>query len=141
MPVTKLCSYAISQPLSIPLFLMPVAAGFPSPAEDFVEKTLDLNDLCIKHPAATYFVRVEGDSMMDAGIYHGDVLVVDRSLTAQHSDIVIAELEGEMTVKQLELRPSFRLVPRNRKYPAIEGLEQQITIFGVVTSVIRSLQR
>lgn len=79
--------------------------------------------------------------MMDAGIFHGDILIVDRSITAQHDDIVIAELSGEMTVKQLELRPRVRLVPRNRHYPAIEGLEiEGMTLFGVVTNVIRSLK-
>ena len=75
--------------LKIPLFLERVSAGFPSPAEDYVEKTLDLNELCVQHPAATFFVRVQGESMIDAGIFPDDVLVVDRSLHAQHGDIII----------------------------------------------------
>jgi DNA polymerase V len=75
--------------LNIPLFLERVSAGFPSPAEDYIEKTLDLNELCIQHPAATFFVRVQGESMIDAGIFPDDVLVVDRSLHAQHGDIII----------------------------------------------------
>jgi len=82
-----------------------VSAGFPSPAEDYIEKTLDLNELCIQHPAATFFVRVDGESMIGAGIFPGDVLVVDRSLRAQHSDIIIASLESGMTVKELHLTP------------------------------------
>jgi DNA polymerase V len=84
--------------LRIPLFLERVSAGFPSPAEDYIEKTLDLNELCIQHPAATFFVRVQGESMIGVGIFPGDVLVVDRSLRAQHGDIIIASLESEMTV-------------------------------------------
>ena len=132
----------IKQTLAIPFFTMRVSAGFPSPAQDYVEKALDLNELCIKHPAATYFVRVEGESMIEAGILDGDILVVDRSLTANHGDIVIAELSGEMTVKQLELRPQVRLVARNNAYPAIENLEEsELAIFGVVTNVVRALQK
>ena len=98
--------------LNIPMFLERVSAGFPSPAEDYVEKTIDLNELCIKHPAATFFVRVQGESMTEAGIYPGDVLVVDRSLRAGHGDTIIASLESEMTVKQLHLTPPpVRLLP------------------------------
>ena len=83
--------------LKIPMFLERVSAGFPSPAEDYVEKTIDLNELCIQHPAATFFVRVQGESMIEGGIFPNDVLVVDRSLRAKHGDIVIASLESEMT--------------------------------------------
>ncbi|MGK4305200.1 translesion error-prone DNA polymerase V autoproteolytic subunit [Shewanella xiamenensis] len=80
--------------LRIPLFMERVSAGFPSPAQDYVEQTLDLNELCIKRPAATFFVRVEGDSMIDAGIHPDDILVVDRSVQAEHGDIVIAGIYG-----------------------------------------------
>ena len=128
--------------LAIPLFMERVSAGFPSPAQDYVEQTLDLNELCIKHPAATFFVRVEGDSMIEAGIYPNDILVVDRSVQAEHGDIVIAGLHGELTVKELELRPTVRLVPRNKAYKPIEipdGCE--LDIFGVVTNVIRDMRR
>jgi len=129
--------------LQIPLFLERVSAGFPSPAEDYVEKTIDLNDLCIQHPAATFFVRVQGDSMIGAGIYPGDVLVVDRSLRARHGDIIIASLETEMTVKQLHLKPApVRLLPCNPAYQPItvEG-DMVMEVFGVVTNVVRSLKR
>lgn len=129
--------------LDIPMFLERVSAGFPSPAEDYVEKTIDLNELCIQHPAATFFVRVQGESMSGAGIYPGDVLVVDRSLRAKHGDIIIASLETEMTVKQLHLTPlPVRLLPRNSAYPSItiEG-DMVMEVFGVVTNVIRSLKR
>src|SRR6056297_113547 len=115
--------------LNIPLFLDRVPAGFPSPASDYAEKTLDLNELCITKPAATYFVRAQGDSMIEAGIFHDDVLVVDRSLTARHGDIVIAELNGEMTVKRLELHPRLRLMPMNAGHEPIripEGSDLEI---------------
>ena len=103
-----------------------VSAGFPSPAQDYVEQTLDLNELCIKRPAATFFVRVEGDSMIDAGIHPDDILVVDRSVQAEHGDIVIAGIHGELTVKELQLRQCVKLLPRNRAYEPIhipEGTE------------------
>jgi len=126
---------------AISLFSESVKAGFPSPASDYIEKTLDLNELCIKHPAATYFVRAAGDSMIEAGIYPDDVMVVDRSLTARHGNIVIAMLAGEFTVKQLALTPVARLVPCNQNYQAIE-LDQgdELEIFGVVTFVIHALR-
>ncbi len=127
--------------LAIPLFSDRISAGFPSPAQDYIEQTLDLNELCIKHPAATFFVRAEGDSMIDAGISPNDILVVDRSITAEHGDIVIAGIHGELTVKMLELRPFARLVPCNKAYQPIkipDGCE--LDIFGVVTSVVRNMR-
>jgi len=135
--------YQPSLRFRIPFFLESVSAGFPSPAEDYVEKTLDLNELCIKHPAATFFVRVAGESMIEAGIFPGDVLVVDRSLEAAHGDIIIASLESEMTVKQLHLTPApVRLLPRNRAYqPIVIEDGMTLELFGVVTNVVRSLGR
>ena len=128
------------QPL--PLFLEGVSAGFPSPAQDYVERALDLNEYCIQHPAATYFVTVDGDSMIDAGMLPKDILVVDRSLSARHGDVVIASVHGQLTVKVLELRPCLRLVPRNAKYrPIYIRGESELDIFGVVTGVIRRLVR
>jgi len=127
--------------LDIPLFLDKVPAGFPSPASDYCERSLDLNELCIRTPAATYFVRAQGDSMIEAGIFSGDVLVVDRSLEAKHGDIVIAEFNGELTVKKLELKPETRLVPMNSQHAPVsipDGAE--LEIFGVVTTVIHSLR-
>ena len=125
----------------LPLVTEAVAAGFPSPATDFCEARLDLNELCVKHPAATYFVRAQGDSMIEAGIFPGDVLIVDRSLTAKHGDIVIAALNGELTVKKLETKPKSRLVPMNSKYAPIDIPENtDIEIFGVATTVVHSLK-
>ena len=122
-------------------FTESVATGFPSPATDYCESRLDLNDLCVKHPAATYFVRVQGDSMIDAGIFPGDVLVVDRSLTAKHGDIVIAALNGELTVRKLETTPTLQLVPMNSEYSPVDIPEDSgIEIFGVATTAVHSLR-
>ncbi|MBJ6137971.1 LexA family protein [Marinobacter litoralis] len=143
MSCTLLGDYQSFSRLGIPFFLERVSAGFPSPAEDYVERTLDLNELCIQHPAATFFVRVQGESMIEAGIYPDDVLVVDRSLRATHGDIIIASLEAEMTVKQLHLSPPpVRLLPRNAAYqPIIIDGDKVMEVFGVVTNVVRSLKR
>ncbi|MCH8493907.1 MAG: translesion error-prone DNA polymerase V autoproteolytic subunit [Idiomarina sp.] len=128
--------------LAIPLFLNKVPAGFPSPAQDYVEQTLDLNELCIQHPAATFFVRVSGDSMIEAGILHNDVLVVDRSVQAEHGDVVVASMQGEFTVKELCTKPSLMLLPRNRKYRPIRISDgADLAIFGVVTNVVRQMRR
>ncbi|MGI2070333.1 translesion error-prone DNA polymerase V autoproteolytic subunit [Shewanella baltica] len=123
------------------LFSSLIAAGFPSPAQDYVEQTLDLNELCIKHPAATFFVKVQGDSMIDAGIFSGDILVVDRSLQPAHGDTVVAAVNGEFTVKQLQLRPVVQLLPRNALFsPIAIGDESELNIFGVVTNVVKKLK-
>ncbi len=128
--------------ISVPMFQARVQAGFPSPAQDYVENTLDLNELCIKHPAATYFVRCDGDSMLDAGIHQDDVLVVDRALQARHGDIVIASIGGAFTVKRLETKPFVQLVAMNPAYKnIIPSPEQELEVFGVVTFVIHALSR
>ncbi|GLR65111.1 translesion error-prone DNA polymerase V autoproteolytic subunit [Marinospirillum insulare] len=127
--------------LAIPLFSDAISAGFPSPAQDYIEQTLDLNELCIKHPAATFFVRVEGDSMINAGIFPNDILVVDRSIQAVQGDIVVASLYGEFTVKELVLGANPCLLPHNPAYLPIsipEGSDMEI--FGVVTNVVRNLR-
>ena len=116
-------------------------AGFPSPAEDHVEGRLDLNEHLIRHPAATFFVRASGDSMLGAGIHPGDLLVVDRALEPAHGRVVIAVVDGELTVKRLEVRDGrVRLLAENDRYPPIElapGVELQV--WGVVTSVVHPL--
>ncbi|VDR27719.1 DNA polymerase V subunit UmuD [Raoultella terrigena] len=123
----------------VPLFRDLVPCGFPSPAQDYVEDTLDLNKLAIRHPNATYFVRVSGDSMTGAGIDDGDLLVVDRSLTAEHGDIVIAAVAGEFTVKELQTRPVLQLIPRNLSYsPVVCRPGEELQIFGVVTFSLKS---
>lgn len=124
---------------AIPLFTSVVRAGFPSPAESWIEKSLDLNDLCIAHPESSYFVRVEGDSMIDAGIESGDILIVDRSINASHNTIVIARVGTELTVKRLLTKPSPKLVPANPAYSEISTQENDVEILGVVTFTIKRL--
>lgn len=121
-----------------PLFLGGVSAGFPSPAEDYVDRALDLNELLIKHPAATFFVRVAGDSMLGAGIQHNDILIVDRSLEPVSGRIVIAVVGGELTVKRLVRdRNGSRLVAENPRYPPLPLTEESgCEIWGVVTGVV-----
>lgn len=128
---------------AIPFFSEAVAAGFPCPAEGELKGSLDLNELCISNPPATYFVRARGESMRDAGISDGDILIVDRSLEARSGAIVIASLQGEFTVKTLELRAGHaRLLPANPDYSPIDITpELGAEFFGVVTYVIRRLHR
>jgi DNA polymerase V len=104
-------------PAKLNLYLNPVPAGFPSPAEDVIDRSLDLQELLVKHPAATFFVRVRGESMLGAGIHHDDILVVDRSREPQGDQIVVAALDGEFTVKHLHRKgKKVFLVPDNVKY-------------------------
>jgi len=125
----------------VPLYLDAVSAGFPSPADDYVETALDLNRYLVANPSATFMVRVGGDSMVDAGILDGDVLVVDRSREPMPGRIVVAVLDGELTVKRLcRLQGRIFLTPENTAYRPIEVREdQELTIWGVVTGVIRKL--
>jgi DNA polymerase V len=122
----------------LPIFLANVQAGFPSPAEGYLDKTLDLNELLIAHPAATFFVRVAGDSMRDAGIVSGDTLVIDRAVQAGDGSIVVAILNGEFTVKRLRKKGGkILLAPENPAYPMIEVKEgTDFQVWGVVTYVI-----
>ncbi|MBB5022587.1 translesion error-prone DNA polymerase V autoproteolytic subunit [Desulfurispira natronophila] len=127
---------------SIPHFCETVMAGFPSPAQDYIERNLDLNELCIRNPTATYFVQAQGDSMIEGNIHPGDTLVVDRSLEPRHGDVVIAALQGELTMKRLELHPSLRLVPMNPSYQPIAIIpDEGLDILGVVTHVLHTLRQ
>lgn len=123
---------------ALPLYGCKVSAGFPSPADDYLEGTLDLNEYLVKHPAATFFVRVSGDSMLNAGIHPGDILVVDRSIEASSGRIVIAALDGELTVKRFDRRNGItRLLAENPTYAPIEIKEgNELHVWGVVTNVI-----
>ncbi|MBS0271429.1 MAG: translesion error-prone DNA polymerase V autoproteolytic subunit [Proteobacteria bacterium] len=127
--------------VAIPLFESRVQAGFPSPADDFSEGTLDLNTYLIKHKAATFFVRVTGDSMTGVGIFPGDILIVDRSLPHSSGKIVIAVLNGEMTVKRFkQAGDEVLLCPENDKYsPICVSEDEDFSIWGVVTNVIHPL--
>lgn len=125
--------------MPFPLFLSRVPAGFPSPADDYIEKHIDLNAHLVRHPSATFFLRVQGDSMTGAGIFDKDLLVVDRAVKPSHNAIVIAVVDGELTVKRLVLRDGggVELHPENANYPVLRLTEhQELNIWGVVTHVV-----
>lgn len=115
-----------------------IKAGFPSPAEDYIDRKIDLNEQLIANPAATFMVRVEGSSMIDCGINEQDVLIVDKSLKAKDKDIILAVVDGEFTVKRLRIkRGVYELVPENPNYQVITITEgTDFTVWGVVTYVI-----
>jgi len=125
----------------IPFFLEPVAAGFPSPATDFIEKKLDLNEKLIKHPVATFFVRVSGHSMKGSGILDGSMLIVDRSLKAKNNNIIIAVLNGEFTIKRIQISTDqIQLISSNSRFKPIRVTKDaDFEIWGVVTCVINEL--
>ena len=143
----RLTSFTILWPtplprvMPLPLFSDKVAAGFPSPADDYVEKTLDLNELLVQKPAATFFVRAQGESMLGAGIHPNDILIVDRSIEQVPGKIVICALNGELTVKRLERgNEQWQLKAENPAYPDIVIHEElEMVIWGVVTNVIHSV--
>jgi DNA polymerase V len=123
------------------LFMAKIPAGFPSPAADYEEQKLDLNKHLIKNPAATYLVRVMGDSMTGAGIHNGDILVVDRSIEPKDKKVVIANFNGELTVKRIRIRRGkISLEPENENYKPQEiNEDMEFEIWGVVTNVIHSV--
>ncbi|NBX86353.1 MAG: DNA polymerase V [Proteobacteria bacterium] len=125
----------------LPLYTSRVQAGMPTAADDSLEGKLDLHSHVVRHPGSTFFVRVQGDSMLNAGIHEGDILVVDRSLEAREGSIVIAVLDGELTVKRLRRKNGqVELVPENDRYPVIVvHPEQEFRIWGVVTTVVHSV--
>ena len=127
--------------VDLPLAESSVPAGFPSPADDFIANRLDLNEHLILHPAATFFVRVAGDSMIGAGITDGDILIVDRSLEPTDGKVVIAVVSGELVVKRLRrTEKGWLLLAENDGYPPIEvGEEDEFEVWGVVTNVIHHL--
>ena len=131
-----------SEVLKIPFFSSLLHAGFPSPADDYKENILDLNELVIQNPGATFYVRVKGDSMKGAGIEAGDVVVVDRAITARHNAVIVALINGEFTLKRLyHTNNTLYLVPENPSYETIkivEGMEFQV--WGVVTYCIHKVR-
>ncbi len=125
----------------IPLYSSRVSAGFPSPAEDYITRQLDLNDLLIKRPAATFFVEVEGESMLDAGIHDGDILVVDRGEMPANNKVVVAALDGELTVKKIgKIKGKLYLLPENPDFEPLEITgDMELMIWGIVTYVIHKV--
>ncbi len=128
----------VSEKREIPFYASSVSAGFPSPADDYVELSLDLNKHLIKHPAATFYARAKGDSMINAGINDGDLLVVDRALDIYDNCIAVCIIDGEFTVKRLKKKSNkILLIPENEEYKAIEISEfNDFEVWGIVAYVI-----
>lgn len=139
--VENILKFLQKQSYHLPFYQHTISAGFPSPAEDGSEERQDLNELLIKHPSATFFLKVSGVSMIKAGIHHNDILIVDRSLEPSHGKVVIASVNGELTVKRLHIEgKKIQLVPENEGYPSIEISEDMdLHVWGVVTYVIHAL--
>lgn len=126
--------------ISLPLYGGKVPAGMPMLTDDFIEESIDLNKHLVKKPNATFLVRVSGESMVKAGIFPGDILIVDHSLEAKHGKIVIAAVDGELTVKRLYKKAGLlRLMPENDAYDPIE-IDGSLVIWGVVKHVIHSYE-
>jgi DNA polymerase V len=139
--IKEILAFRGDRKLSRPLLGNKVPAGFPSPATDYIEGTLDLNDFLINHPAATYFLRVDGNSMIGAGIFPDDILIVDRSLEAGNGRIIVAVYDGELTVKRLRIEGGdYYLISENEEYPPLR-VDQELDFFvwGVVTFVIHKV--
>lgn len=136
--LSEIESLLTKQSRLIPLFSNSVEAGFPSPADDYIERHLDLNQEFIKHPSATFMLRASGNSMVNAGIFSGDMLLVDRSITPTDGKIVIAAIDGELTVKRLSSKGGkVQLLAENPLFPPIDIThEQDMVIWGVVTLVL-----
>lgn len=136
--ITQIFSAVSGETLELPLIKAKIKAGFPSPASDYVESSLDLNEHLIKHPSATFFLRVEGSSMINAGIHSGDLLVVDRALQVDSNNIIIASIDEELTVKRMKVKNGkYFLIPENDDFDPIEvTAEMDFSVWGVVTHVI-----
>ena len=141
LKITKIYGHTKHHRQKIPLFMDSVPAGFPSPADDFIDKKLDLNRYLIKHPAATFFVRVSGHSMTKAGIHSGDILIVDRALEPINNSVVIALLDGEFTVKRVhKQKGALYLLSENPRFgPKKVTEDMDFQVWGVVTYVIHRL--
>jgi DNA polymerase V len=139
--VERVYSYLENDFYRLPLYESTISAGFPSLTDDQIDDRIDLNVLLIKHPAATFFLRVSGNSMIQAGIHDGDILIVDRSLPPVDGKIVIASINGELTVKRLKSKgKQLQLVPENEEYKPINITgEDDLRLWGVVTNVIHKV--
>jgi DNA polymerase V len=126
--------------MKLPLYISTVKAGFPSAADDYLDKTLDLNEYLVKNPAATFFVRVSGESMIGAGISSGDILIVDRSLEPQDKKVAVAIVNGEFTVKRIRKKDGkLFLVAENKEFKPIEITpSMDFEVWGIVVHVIHS---
>jgi DNA polymerase V len=165
VPTIKILIPELSTSYKLPLYITPVKAGFPSPATDYEEAKLDLNTHLIANPNATFFVHIDGDSMIDAKIQSGDIAIVDRSLEAKSGDVILAVIDGDFTIKRLDIRDrkgevisdpkeknakltiatqntkQIRLMPENSDFePIIITGNMTFQVWGVVTSVIHKMK-
>lgn len=140
LKVTSINNAKVGSDIQISMYASRPAAGFPAPGDDMVEKVLDINDLVVKNPASTFFVRVEGNSMEGAGIFSGDVLVVDRAVLPADKKIVVAAVYGEMVVKRLKkIGENFWLYSENEEYqPIAVNDNDDCFIWGVVVGSVRA---
>ena len=127
--------------MKVILYSNSVCAGFPSPANDYIEGEIDLNQYLIKNPPATFIVRSQGESMLKSSIHPGDLLIVDKSIKPKNNSIVIASINGDLTVKRIKiLNKRFLLISDNKNYPNIKvNTEDDFSIWGVVTNVIHNV--
>ena len=130
-----------STPMQLPLIQEGISAGFPSPANDFLDISIDLNREFIKHPSTTFYGRVRGDSMINAGLSDGDLLIIDKSLEPSNGKIAVCFIDGEFTVKRVKIEKNkLWLVAENQKYRPIEVTEDnEFMIWGIVTTVIKNV--
>jgi DNA polymerase V len=137
MPITRIAEHETHVALELPGFIVKVSAGFPNPADDYMDRRLDLNEHLIKHPAATFYCRVSGESMRGVGIFDGDLLIVDRAVKPLHGDVVLASIHGELTCKTLDVN-GRQLLAANKNYPPIPIPEDaEFSVEGVVIYSIR----
>jgi DNA polymerase V len=139
MKVSRVDLASSGKPLHLPLYSTRVRAGFPSPADDYIEKTMDLNEHLIKHPSSTFFVKAEGNSMVNAGIQDGALMLVDCSLTPKHDDIVIASIDGELTCKFIDTKLHALRSANPHFEPILIKEGNQVEVMGVVIYVINKL--
>lgn len=137
----QLFSVSTETAMSLPFVKEGISAGFPSPALDFIDLTIDLNKHLIKHPSATFYGRVKGHSLKDAGIHDNDLLIIDRSITPAHGKIAVCFLNGEFTAKRIKkINNEIWLVPENENYAPIKiNEDSEFVVWGVVTYVIKSV--
>ncbi len=133
----------VSSKMPLPFADDGIRAGFPSPAQDYLEKAIDLNKELIQHPATTFYGRVVGDSMQDEGIEEGDILVIDKSLDLMNGDLAVCYVDGEFTVKRVKIeKEGVWLIPSNAKYPKIKiNEENDFLVWGIVTYTIKKNRR
>lgn len=139
--VTNILHYVHNAQYALPLYSCHISAGFPSPADDHFDRSLNLHEHLIDNPAATFFLRASGDSMVGAGIHDGDLLIVDRSIQPRSGKIVVAAIDGDLTVKRLRIAADGQwLVPENEHHRPIPiNNANDVVIWGVVTNVIHAL--